>query len=163
MMYMAQVYIETSFISACVTNRTDSASVYRRQVSREWWETQAGLYTIFTSAEVVAELSHPQYPLSQQALAWIRNVSLLPITDEVSGLARIFVREKVMPGPVAGDAIHVAVASAHAMDYLLTWNVRHLANPNKLEHLQVVCLRVGIIPPRIVTPDFLWELDNEPS
>ena len=159
---MAQVYIETSFISACVTNRTDPASTYRRQVSREWWEMQAGSYTLFTSAEVLAELSHAQYPLSQQALAWTHNIPLLPITDEVRGLAHILVREKVIPGPVAGDAIHLAVASVHSMNYLLTWNVRHLANPNKLEHLQVVCRRVGLIPPQIVTPDFLWELDDEP-
>ena len=158
---MSKVYIETSFISACVTNRTDPASAYRRQASREWWETQAGLYTLFLSAEVVAELSHSQYLLSQQALAWIHNIPLLPITDEVRGLARIFVRDKVMPGPVAGDAIHLAVASVHSMHYLLTWNVRHLANPNKLEHLQVVCRRAGIIPPQIVTPDFLWESDDE--
>jgi hypothetical protein len=93
----------------------------------------------------------------------VRNVPLLPIGEEVRGLASILVREKVMPGPVAGDAVHLAVASVHGMDYMLTWNVRHLANPNKLEHLRVVCLRVGIIPPRIVTPDFLWELDDEPA
>ncbi len=62
-----------------------------------------------------------------------------------------------MPGPVAGDAVHVSVACVHGVDYLLTWNVRHLANPNKLEHLAAVCLRLGLTPPRIVTPDMLWK------
>lgn len=147
---MAQVYLETSFISACVTNRTDPASVYPRQISQEWWNTPARLHALFTSAEGIAELSHPQSPLSRQAFDWVRNVPLLPIGEEVRGLASILVREKVMPGPVAGDAVHLAVASVHGMDYMLTWNVRHLANPNNLEHLRVVCLRAGIIPPGIV-------------
>jgi hypothetical protein len=65
-----------------------------------------------------------------------------------------------MPGPVAGDAVHVATATFHGVDFLLTWNVRHLANPNKTAHLQAVCLRVGLAPPGIVTPDLLWETDD---
>lgn len=63
-----------------------------------------------------------------------------------------------MPGPDAtGDALHVAVAAVHEMDYLLSWNVRHLANPNKTRHSQVICQRLGLLPPVIITPDALWE------
>ena len=158
---MAEVYLETSFVSACVTDRTDPASIYRRQVSQDWWNTQAQQHMLLMSAEVVAELSHPEYPRSTEALDWVGEVPLLPLTEEVNGLAIVLVREKVMPGPVAGDAVHVAVAAAHGVDYMLTWNVRHLANPNKLEHLRTICLRVGIVPPRIVTPDLLWETEDE--
>ena len=64
-----------------------------------------------------------------------------------------------MPQSVAGDAIHVAVATVYGMDYMLTWNVRHLANVNKTEHLTVICRRVGYVPPRILTPDLLWEYE----
>jgi len=53
--------------------------------------------------------------------------------------------------------MHVAAACVHRIDYLLSWNVRHLANPNKLTHLQAICVRTGYMPPRIVTPDLLWE------
>lgn len=62
-----------------------------------------------------------------------------------------------MPGPITGDAAHVAIAAVHNIDYLLTWNVRHLANPTKLAHLGTICLRVVILPPQIVTPELLWE------
>jgi hypothetical protein len=157
---MASVYLETSFVSACVTERTDHASAYRREVSQEWWTTQRPKHELSISEEVLAELSHPGYPGREDALAVIREVPLLPITDEIRGLARLFVNEKVMPGPVVGDAIHVAVATFHALEFLLTWNVRHLANPNKTDHLQKVCMRVGVAPPRIVTPDLLWEIDD---
>jgi hypothetical protein len=154
---MASVYLETSFISACVTNRTDAASVYRRQTSREWWQTQSSRHELFISAEVLAELSAPTYPASPEALEWANNLPLLDIDPEVRGFAEILVRERVMPSPVAGDALHVAAACVHAMDYLLSWNVRHLANPNKLTHLLTICIRAGFLPPRIITPDLLWE------
>jgi hypothetical protein len=158
---MADVYLETSFVSSCVTDRSDAASVYRRQVSQEWWAAQRHRHSVFVSAEVTRELSHPQFPHRAESLTLIADVPLLPITAEVQGLARILVQEKVMPGPVAGDAVHVAVAAVHGMEYLLSWNVRHLANPNKLVHLRAICLRMGVATPLIVTPDLLWEADDE--
>ncbi len=154
---MSRVYLETSFVSACVTLRTDAGSVYRRQASIEWWESERGRHRLFISAEVVAELSDSKYPRREEALAFIAGVELLPVTEEVLGLAQILVREKVMPGPLKGDAVHVAVAAVHGMDYVLSWNVRHLANPNKADHMAKVSMRVGLLVPRIVTPEFLWE------
>lgn len=62
-----------------------------------------------------------------------------------------------MPGPVAGDAVHVAIATVNSLDYLLSWNVRHLANPNKVEHLRQVCHQFGLTPPIILTPEMIWE------
>jgi predicted nucleic acid-binding protein len=157
------VYLETSFVSECVSDRIDPVSTYRRTVSVDWWNSQRDSFNCFISAEVIAELRRPQYPHSSDALKIIRDVPLLPATDEALGLARLLIREKVMPGPLTGDAIHVAIAAVHGMEYILTWNVRHLANPNKVAHLGAICLRVGIMPPQIVTPDLLWEKDDEAS
>jgi hypothetical protein len=161
---MAQsVYLETSFISECVSDREDPVSTYRRGVSLEWWASQRTRFSCFTSVETIEELSDPEYPHRGEALDLIERVPLLPITDESLGLARLLIREKVMPGPVKGDAVHLAVAAVHSMAYVLSWNVRHLANPSKVAHLGAICLRVGILPPLIVTPDLLWEEDNEES
>lgn len=157
---MAKVYIETSFISACVTQRTDAGSMYRRKASLEWWEGERHKHHLFLSTEVITELSHPaflQRKEAQEVLNLTQNITELPVNDEVLGLANLFVKEKVMPAPIAGDAIHVAVATLRNMDYLLSWNVRHMANSNKLHHLRVICRRVGLMPPEIITPDFLWE------
>ena len=109
------------------------------------------------SAEVIAELSHPSFKLGQDALDVVADIARLPITNEIRGVARVLVDERVMPGPVAGDAIHVAIAAVNELDYMLSWNVRHLANPNKLDHLREVCRRLGLVPPLILTPDMLWE------
>jgi hypothetical protein len=157
---MPLVYLETSFVSACVTSRVDPASIYRRDLSQDWWQTQASRHELAISAEVIVELSRPTFPRSREALAWVAGLPLLDVDDEVRGFAAILVREQVMPAPVAGDAVHVAVACVHEVDYVLSWNVRHLANPNKLTHLLTVCVRAGYMPPRIVTPDLLWEDDD---
>jgi hypothetical protein len=158
---MARVYLETSFVSACVSDRTDAASSYRRETSREWWERQRQQHRLFVSDEVVAELSDPAFPRSQAALDWIAGIESLAVAPEAIGFARVLVAEKAMPGPLKGDAIHVAVATVCSVDFVLSWNVKHLANPNKVEHLGKVCLRFGLLPPRIVTPEFLWEVDDE--
>jgi len=158
---MARVYLETSFVSACVTDRIDAASVYRRQVSREWWGAQSGRHEMFVSAEVLAELSVAAPATAAAALDWVRDVAVLAIDGEVEGIAAVLVREKVMPGPLRGDAVHVAAACRHGMEYIVTWNVRHLANPNKVRHLNNVCWRLGLVPPQMVTPDLLWEEDED--
>jgi hypothetical protein len=108
---VASVYVETSFVSACVSDRADATSIHRRGISLEWWTTQAAGHNLFTSAEVLGELNHPSFPHRQTALIFVQKVPLLSITEDVQGLATLLVREKVMPGPVAGDAIHVAVAA----------------------------------------------------
>lgn len=154
---MARVYLDTSFVSACVTTRTDASSVYRRDESEQWLTVQRPLHDVFVSAEVIAELDNPAYPNRQAALAHAADIPRLALTDEVRGVAHVLVRDRVMPGPeTAGDAVHVAVATVHAIDYLLSWNVRHLANPNKVEHLRRVCRKLGLTPPDIRTPEMLW-------
>ena len=70
-----------------------------------------------------------------------------------------YVDELLVPGDVGGDAIHLAIACANEMDFLLTWNIRHLANPNKVDHLTVINRRLGLLSPQIVTPEALWMED----
>lgn len=158
---MARVYLETSFVSALVTNRTDVTSLYRRAISREWWASESVRHEMYVSAEVERELSHPAFERSAEALDWISDIPRLPIIEEARGLAHLLVRERVMPAPAEGDALHVAVATVHDIEYMLSWNVRHLANRNKTRHLRVVCVRAGCAPPAIITPDLLWESEHE--
>lgn len=153
-----KVYLETSFVSACVTNRTDPASLYRRSESLEWWASERGKYDLLVSGEVLAELDDPDFPLRLDAIAFIQGVHALDVTEETIGLARVLVEEQVMPRPLRGDAIHVAAATLVRAEYILSWNVKHLANPNKRLHLARICMRLGYVPPSIITPEFLWEV-----
>ena len=92
----------------------------------------------------------------------LAGVPVLELTPEVLGVAAILVRERIMPIPaVEGDALHLAAAVVHRIDYLMRWNQKHLANPNKRTHLTVVCARLGYLAPEIVTPDLMM-LEDEP-
>ena len=154
---MARVYLETSFVSACVTKRDDTSSRYRKRSSVEWWQQQASRHELFISPEVLRELADPRHHSAAEAASFVEHVPILPLDPPVVGFAEALVRHKVMPGPAVGDALHVAVCCVWAAEYLLTWNVRQLANHNKITHLRAVCLRAGLVPPTIVTPDLLWE------
>lgn len=93
---------------------------------------------------MVRELSAETFPHSDDALALTADVEVLDATEESRGLARILVRERVMPGPEeSGDAMHLGIATVQQMDVVLSWNVKHLANRNKVAHLREICRRVG--------------------
>ena len=159
---VARVYLETSFFSLCVTTRSTEIDAGRRAVSNEWWRNQAKHFELFISPEVIRELSAPEFPNSANALEMLRGLQVLEMSPDVIGLADLLVRERVMPGPaVEGDALHVAAATIHRMDHLLTWNVKHLANPNKRTHFAVICMRLGLAAPQLVTPDLLQDDDDE--
>jgi len=153
---LAYVYLETSFFSALVSTRKSAKSIGWRASSEEWWDKEADKRELFISEEVIAELTAPSFPNSRRAIHLTHNLSVLGINNEVLQLADLLVKERVMPGPsVSGDAIHVVTAIHFQMNYILSWNVKHLANENKRTHLAVICMRLGIVPPIIVTPDML--------
>ena len=154
---MAKVYLETSFFSACATTRSDIDSQSWKGRSLSWLKTQARRHELFISAEVITELSVPTYPSGAAALAFATGIAVMPMSQEVLALGQMLIDQKVMPGPLKGDAIHVAIAAYYGMDYVLSWNVKHLANPNKRIHLARVLMLAGKAAPAIVTPDVLWE------
>ena len=148
--------METSFFSACVSTRTSPQAIGWRASSLEWWRNERPKHDLFVSGEVIDELSRPTFPKSDEALDMVRGLTLLSITSEVKDLAEVLVKERIMPRPaISGDAVHVAVATIHQMNYVLSWNVKHLVNENKRTHLAVICMRLGLVPPLIYTPDML--------
>jgi hypothetical protein len=157
-----KVYLETSFFSACVSTRTSDKSKGWRASSLEWWQIQARRFELFISPTVAYELSSRDFPAGEKALAMPQGLRLLTQTTDVIALAELLVKERVMPKPPdGGDALHVATATLHRMDYVLTWNIRHMANPNKRTHFGVICMRLGLTPPMFVTPDFIQESDDD--
>jgi hypothetical protein len=102
---------------------------------------------------VIRELGEPGFRRRAEAMTLINGVDDLALSEEVLGFATLLIREKVMPGPLGGDAVHVACAAVHRVDYVLTWNIRHLANIRKETHRRGLCLKCGLLPPRIGTPD----------
>jgi hypothetical protein len=159
---MSSVSLETSFFSECCTICTGDIARGRRATSLHWWEHDSKRFDLFISVEVVRELSSLDFPeqVRTPALAMLAGLPQLALSDEVLGVARVLVHERVMPGPVGeGDALHVAVALVHRVDHLVTWNQKHLANQNKRRHLQIVCARLGCLLPEVTTPDLMLSGD----
>ena len=152
----ASVYIETTIPSAIVTTRNDPGSIYRHQTTRQWWGEQSHLYDLWASDAVLLELQRGQWPGQAEAIVIIQALPRLIVDDEVAAVAARYVRERLVPADLAGDAAHLAIACVHEVDFLLTWNIRHLANPNKLDHLTAINRRLGLLTPAIVTPEMLW-------
>ena len=153
------VYIETSVPSAYASVRQDASSEHRRIITRRWWHRQASMYALVTSDVTVAELMGADYPGREEALALVESLPRLTVTEEAVRIAELYVRHKVMPAPSSGDASHLALASLNEVDCLLTWNLRHLANPNKVEHMTVINRRLGLLTPLVVSPEALWSED----
>ena len=149
------VYVETTVFSFYHDEREESA--WRRQVTRAWWRSQKRHYEIGTSAFAIEEASQPVYPGWNKVSALVRTLPVFEVVEEIAGIIAVYMEQDVMPANDAGDAAHLAVACYHGVDYLLTWNCRHLANANKFEHIRVVNRRLGLITPEIVTPEQLFE------
>ncbi len=152
----AAVYIETTVPSAYVTTRTDPSSAHRSVITRQWWRDQLGSYDAWVSETVLLELESGSWSGQSEAVALVEQLPRLDINAEVMGVAGRYIRERLVPDDLGGDAAHLAAACVHEMDFLLTWNIRHLANPNKLDHLTVINRRLGLLTPQIVTPETLW-------
>lgn len=153
------VYVETTVFSAFVSEREDAASIYRSDITQQWWALQSRLYDLRTSAAVLSELRAGVYAGQQEAVELAESLEPIEITDEALSVAELYIRHHLMPEPTTGDALHLAVASLNEVGFLLTWNIRHLANPNKLDHLETINRRLGLLTPLIVTPDSLWKED----
>ena len=155
-----RVYVETTIPSAYVSTRTDPSSVHRRELTRAWWADQSPRYDVWISEAVVLELAQGDWPGKAVALELVAPLRRVAVTEEAANVARRYVQERLVPGNLQGDALHLAMACVYEFDFLLTWNIRHLANPNKMAHLTVVNRRLGLLTPQVVTPEVLW-LEDE--
>ena len=86
---------------------------------------------------------------------------MLEITEDVVQIVEVYIARKVMPQNPSGDALHLALASVHECDILLTWNCLHLANANKFAHIQRVNALMGLKTPVMATPFQLMQEDEE--
>ncbi len=147
-----RVYIETTIPSFYYTLRTDTESVARMNWTRQWWSEFAPEFTLVSSPAVVAELRRGAGETTGQRISLLKDVELLEVTDQVEDVANVYIDRLVMPDDPGGDALHLALASVHRVDVLLTWNCRHLANPSKMEHIRLVNYELGLPMPLLTTP-----------
>ena len=146
------VYIETTIPSFYYTKHTSAKSVSRMSWTRQWWELFSDEFELVSSVAVVNELRRGASDMVDDRIALLSETQLLPIADEIRHLANIYIDNMVMPKDPAGDALHLAVATYHKVDVLLTWNCKHLANPNKIDRIHLINFEIGMKAPLLMTP-----------
>ncbi len=153
----SRVYIETTIPSFYHETRSDTATQARRDWTRQWWDEERQNYELVTSAAVLDEIQNGDYPKKENALALLSEVPLVSIEPEIADIVAVYIEHKVMPGNPLGDALHLALASFHKCEFLLTWNCKHLANANKFGHIRRINALLGLYAPSLVTPLELLE------
>jgi hypothetical protein len=152
---MPTVYIETSIIGY-LTARSSDAVIFlaRQQLTRPWWNDERAKYELVASQLVVDEASAGDPTAARERLVYLASLPLLDIQRPgVAALADRLVAEHLLPEKAAADARHVAVATVFGVDYLLTWNCKHIANAETLPGIYKVLRNSGYEPPLIVTPE----------
>jgi len=127
---MATAYIETTIPSYYVARTSDSLLLVAKQAAtRRWWDAGCSGFDLFTSLETLDEAGKGDSHMADARLKLLQGIPLLPLPDEGLELAQSLVTSGIVPAKAASDALHIAVASVHRIDYLVTWIFKHIANP----------------------------------
>ncbi len=157
------VYIETSIPSYLTAwpSRDVRAAAWQ-QLTNQWWREARPQYDLVTSELVIAEASRGDPDAAERRLASLEGIPELLIDQEVQILAGLLISEGGMPASAQADALHVAVAAVHDVDYLLTWNCRHIDNATMKPLMRSICSGAGYQCPEICTPlELLPEESND--
>jgi predicted nucleic acid-binding protein len=153
------VYLEASVISYLVRrlNPSDLTIAHHQMRTREWWSSRRDQFELFVSAFVVSEAGTGDPALAAQRSKALEGLPVLETKPSVHELADQLLARTGLPAKAAIDALHLASAAVHGMDYLLTWNCKHIANGVILPGVYNVCRAAGYEPPFVCTPLELLE------
>lgn len=145
------LYLETSVVGAYL----DNGEPFRRDLTIRWWEHEMPEYRAVISLLVVRELERVPEPHRTGYLKLASQLPQVELTDEAAILAEGYITRGIFHRKYIADALHVAVASVHKIDYLVTWNFGHLANVRRQARVRLFNTAAGFFVPMIVTPEFL--------
>jgi len=123
------VYIETSLVSYLTALPSQNIITAANQlVTQEWWDTRRLDFDLFISQFVLDEASQGNAIKAAKRLDILKEIPLLTLNDEAIELGLAFLQEKALPSKATEDAYHIALATVYKINYLLTWNCKHIAN-----------------------------------
>ncbi len=126
--------------------------IARREWTQRFWQIAQTDYVLLSSLAVIDELEQGIFPHQQQMIELVNDLPIVSIDENILEIVDTYIDHKVMPGDPRGDALHLALASYHKCDFLLTWNCKHLANANKFGHIRRINVMLGLYVPLLVTP-----------
>jgi len=151
-----KIYLETTTISYLAARpRKDLITAAHQQVTRDWWQNRRRDFDLFSSQLVIQESSAGDAAVAKTRLQLLSDISLVQVNVDCVSLARALVERGPIPNKATVDALHIAIATVHGMDYLLTWNCKHIANAEMQKAVKRICRNAGYEPPVICTPEEL--------
>ena len=153
---MESVYIETTIISYLISRPSrDLLVAAHQQITEEWWTNRRNEFECYVSQVVIDEVSVGNPEMVQKRMEIISDFDILEVNEESELLTKRILADGAIPPREVRDAAHIAVTSVNNVDYLLTWNCKHLANAQIIRRISVVCNKQGYNMPVICTPEEL--------
>lgn len=147
------VYIETSILGYLTARSTKNLILAANiEITKEWWESRRSDFVLYTSQAVLNEVAKGDTEVAAQRIEILRGFQLLEINQAVQDLAAQFLARSNLPPKADIDAIHIATATVHGLDYLLTWNCKHIANAQIQGKLAQISLDFDYELPILCTP-----------
>jgi len=152
-----KAYIETTIVSYLAASPSrDIVIAGHQQITREWWKRR-NRFELFVSEAVVEEATRGDAVVAARRAALLSGIPVLDLAPEVHELATRLVLVRAVPAKALVDAVHIAVAAVNRVDYLLSWNCRHIANAAVRGKIEQACRAAGLQAPVICTPEELTE------
>ena len=153
---MASVYLETTVISYLAARiSSDLVTAAHQRTTLDWWASRRLAFALFVSELVHQEARSGNPEAAERRYDMLRDIPSLALTPAVRELGTRLLREAVVPASAAADAVHIAVAAVHGIDYLMTWNLQHIANAQIKWRIERTCVSAGYIAPVVCTPEQL--------
>jgi hypothetical protein len=155
----AKLYLETTIPSYLVANSSPDARLAADQEQTiEWWELHRARFEVYISAVVLREIARGNPDMAGKRMEKVAGIPLLSPNIESELLAERLLA-KVIPPNAADDAAHIALAAVHQMDFLLTWNCKHINNRFTIRRVENICSEMGYQCPVISTPTELMSIE----
>ena len=153
------VYVETTIPSYLVARSSKLPRLQADQATtRHWWSQHAADFDMFVSDVVIREVRRGDAVMAEERLAKINRLPVLALSDAAENLAALLL-ERVIPPQAIDDAAHIAIAAVNRMDFLLTWNCRHINNRYTIRRIEKCCADAGFACPVVATPTELMSID----
>ncbi|KYC38316.1 DNA-binding protein [Scytonema hofmannii PCC 7110] len=147
------VYLETSILGYLTARATRNLILAANiEVTKEWWESRRSSFTLYVSQVVLDEVARGDTEIALKRLQILNGLPLVELNQAVKNLSAQFLARSNLPPNASDDAVHIAAATVHGLDYLLTWNCKHIANAQIQRKLAAISLDFGYELPIICTP-----------
>jgi len=147
------VYLDTNILSVLFYRGGNIPNLARQLKTQDWWEQERKHFALVTSGRTEDELAHGVYRGQSAALAAARRLTFLHESSAVKQCASVYLENALIPATKFGDAIQLAFAVIHRIDYLLTWNHAHLANMKVQKKLEAINKKRKWRSPWLVSPE----------